>query len=218
MSLAVRRYSEALLDIAFEEKCEDEVYEQFKVFYGEMKAEKDFERLMTEKILSSEELKATVSKILEGGNTYLISFLMTLIDRNRMDEVMEMFLDFERGYKEKKNILEAEAVTAIEMTEDQIEQVKKELGEKYGKTIVLKTSVDPSIIGGMVLYVGNEMLDAQAEAFAIFTQIQDAYAEFDREKLEELMPQMDTRLNYLSKDALNSYYMILEYVEMPSNG
>ena len=164
MSLAVRRYSEALLDIVFEENCEDEVYEQFKTLYAEMKTDKDFERLMTEKILSSEELKATVSKILDGGNTYLISFLMTLIDRNRMDEVMEMFLDFERGYKEKKNILEAEAVTAIEMTEDQIEQVKKELGEKYGKTIVLKTSVDPSIIGGMILYVGNEMLDASVKA------------------------------------------------------
>ena len=164
MSLAVRRYSEALLDIAFEEKCEDEVYEQFRIFYDQMKADKQFERLMTEKILSSEELKATVAKVLEGANTYLISFLMTLIDRNRMEEVMDMFLDFERGYKEKKNILEAEAVTAIEMTEEQIELVKKELGEKYGKTIVLRTSVDPSIIGGMVLYVGNEMLDASIKA------------------------------------------------------
>lgn len=164
MSLAVRRYSEALLDIAFEEKCEDEVYEQFKVLYDEMKTDKSFKRLMTEKILSSEELKASVTKILDGGNTYLISFLMTLIDRNRMDEVMDMFLDFECGYKEKKNILEAEAVTAIEMTDEQVELVKSELGKKYGKTIVLKTSVDPSIIGGMVLYVGNEMLDASVKA------------------------------------------------------
>lgn len=164
MSLAVRRYSGALLDIAFEEKCEEEVYEQFRAFYGQMKAEKDFERLMTEKILSSEEQKAAVAKVLEGGNTYLISFLMTLIDRNRMDEVMDMFLDFERGYKEKKNILEAEAVTAVEMTDEQIEKIKKELGEKYGKTIVLRTSVDPSIIGGMVLYVGNDMLDASVKA------------------------------------------------------
>ncbi len=164
MSLAVRRYAEALLDIAFEEKCEDEIYEEYRLFYEQMKADKQFERLMTEKILSSEELKATVSKVLDGGNTYLISFIMTLIERNRMDEIMDMFLDFERGYKEKKNILEAEAVTAIEMTEEQIEQVKKELGEKYGKTIVLKTSVDPSIIGGMVLYIGNEMLDASVRA------------------------------------------------------
>lgn len=164
MSLAVRRYAQALLDIAFEEKCEEEVYEQFKLFYGQMKEDKQFERLMTEKILSSEELKATVSKILEGGNRYLVSFIMTLIDRNRMDEIMEMFLDFERGYKENKNILEAEAVTAIEMTEEQTEQVIKELSEKYGKTVVLKTSVDPSIIGGMVLYIGNEMIDASVKA------------------------------------------------------
>ena len=164
MSLAVRRYAQALLDIAFEEKCEEEVYEQFKLFYGQMKEDKQFERLMTEKILSSEELKATVSKILEGGNRYLVSFIMTLIDRNRMDEIMEMFLDFERGYKENKNILEAEAVTAIEMTEEQTEQVVKELSEKYGKTVVLKTSVDPSIIGGMVLYIGNEMIDASVKA------------------------------------------------------
>lgn len=164
MSLAVRRYAEAFLDIVFEEKCEDEAYEQFKTLYDQMKVDKSFRRLMTEKVLSSEELKASVSKILEGGNTYLISFLMTLIDRNRMDEVVDMFLDFERGYKEKKNILEAEAVTAVEMTEEQLELVKSELGKKYGKTVVLKTSVDPSIIGGMVLYVGNEMLDASVKA------------------------------------------------------
>ncbi len=164
MSLAVRRYSEVLLDIAFEEHCEDEVYNEYKLFYEQLKADKDFDRLVTEKILSSDELKAMIAKVLDGGNTYLISFLLTLIDRNRMDEVGEMFLDFERGYKEKKNILEAEAVTAVEMTSEQVEEVKKQLGEKYGKTVVLKTSVDPSIIGGMVLYVDNKMLDASVKA------------------------------------------------------
>ncbi len=164
MSLAVRRYSEALLDIAFEEGCEEEVYNEYKLFYEQLKADKDFNRLVTEKILSEDELKAMIAKILDGGNTYLISFIMTLIERNRMDEVLEMFLDFERGYKEKKNILEAEAVTAVEMTETQKEEVVKQLSEKYGKTVILKTSVDPSIIGGMVLYVGNKMLDASVKA------------------------------------------------------
>lgn len=75
-----------------------------------------------------------------------------------------MFLEFERGYKERNNILEAEAVTAVEMTAEQVQKVAAELSEKYGKTVVLKTSVDPSILGGMVLYVGNEMLDASVRA------------------------------------------------------
>ncbi len=50
------------------------------------------------------------------------------------------------------------------MTPEQVEKVTAQLAEKYGKTIVLKTSVDPSILGGMVLYVGNEMLDASVRA------------------------------------------------------
>ena len=44
------------------------------------------------------------------------------------------------------------------------EKAISELSAKYGKTVVLKTSVDPSIIGRMVLYIGNEMLDASVRA------------------------------------------------------
>lgn len=164
MSLAVKRYAVALLDVCFEEGCQEEVYSQFKILYDQMKADREFERLVTENILSSQEKKDMLVSVLKDGNQYLISFLKTLIDRGRMDELEEMFLEFEHGCKERNNILEAEAVTAIEMTEEQIEQVKKELGEKYGKTVVLKTKVDPSIIGGMVLYIGNEMLDASVRA------------------------------------------------------
>lgn len=60
--------------------------------------------------------------------------------------------------------------------------------------------------------------DPQVEAYDIFNEIQKAYVNFDREKLEELIPEMDKRLSYLSSEALNIYYKILEYVEMPSNG
>ena len=65
---------------------------------------------------------------------------------------------------------------------------------------------------------GTEAADAQVEAYTIFNQIKDAYANFDRAKLEELIPQMDKRLTYLSSSDLNEYYLILEYVEQPSNG
>ena len=60
--------------------------------------------------------------------------------------------------------------------------------------------------------------DEQTEAYDIFHQIQAAYDDFDRETLEQLIPEMDKRLEYLSNDALYEYYQILEYVEQPSNG
>lgn len=64
----------------------------------------------------------------------------------------------------------------------------------------------------------GEQVDAQTEAYNIFNQIKKAYEDFDRAKLEELIPQMDQRVNYLSSEDLNEYYLILEYVEQPSNG
>ena len=164
MSLAVKRYADALLDVCFEEKCQDEVYAQFKLLYEQMKADKEFKRLVEESVLSSEEKKDLFEKVLPGGNAYLMNFLKTLADRNRENELADMFLEFERGYKERNNILEAEAVTAVKMTSEQVQRITAELSEKYGKTVVLKTSVDPSILGGMVLYVGNEMLDASVKA------------------------------------------------------
>lgn len=164
MSLAVRRYSDALLEVCVEENCLEEAYSQYRLLVEQLKADREFERLLLENILSSEEKKELIEKVLPDGNPYLISFLKTLADRGRMEEMEEMFLSFEEGYKEKNNILEAEAVTAVEMTKEQIEDVKKTLSEKYGKTIVLKTSVDPSIIGGMVLTIGNKMFDASVKA------------------------------------------------------
>ena len=64
----------------------------------------------------------------------------------------------------------------------------------------------------------NELVNAQLEAYDIFNRIKEAYADFDRATLEELIPEMDKRLSYLSSEAMNEYYLILEYVEMPSNG
>ena len=89
----------------------------------------------------------------------------------------------------------------VELQKDQIKKLQAELLDLQaasGETPVLPTDPDADA----------ELVNAQVEA----------YADFDREKLEQLTPEMDKRLTYLSSDALYEYYMILEYVEMPSNG
>ena len=106
----------------------------------------------------------------------------------------------------------AELRAQLELQKKQVKDLQEDLINLMGSEEYLATAPsvpDEGDIAGV---------DAQAEAFAIYTQIQEAYADFDREKLEELIPEMDKRLNYLSYDALQNYYVILEYVEMPSNG
>ena len=105
----------------------------------------------------------------------------------------------------------AELRAQLELQKDQIKKLQAELLDLTNGTAELPTvSTEPG--------AQDDLVSAQLEAYEIFNQIKDAYTEFDRAKLEELIPQMDKRLTYLSNDALNEYYLILEYVEMPSNG
>lgn len=105
----------------------------------------------------------------------------------------------------------AELRAQLEQQKEQIKNLQNDLMTLMGSEEYLSTvSTDPN--------ESNEVLDAQVKAMETLAQIQEAYADFDRERLEELIPEMDAQLGYLSPEALNNYYLILEYVEQPSNG
>ena len=103
----------------------------------------------------------------------------------------------------------AELRAQVELQKDQIKKLQAELLDLSAGSEEMPTLPEDA---------DSEMASEQLKAYEIFNQIKDAYADFDRAKLEELIPELDTRLTYLSTDALNEYYLILEYVEMPSNG
>ena len=114
-------------------------------------------------------------------------------------------------------LLEELAQLRLENTElqAQLDQQKQQVANLQADLMALKGG-DSSISAPSGM--DGEQADAFAEAYDIFNQIKKAYADFDRARLEELIPQMDQRLSYLSSDDLNDYYLILEYVEQPSNG
>ena len=120
--------------------------------------------------------------------------------------VQEMELQME-GLK----LENAELRAQLELQKQQILSLQAQVLDLSGGEAELPTmSTDPG--------EQDEQMQQQMEAYDIFNQIKAAYTDFDREKLEELIPEMDKRIVYLSSDAMNEYYLILEYVEMPSNG
>ena len=120
--------------------------------------------------------------------------------------VQEMELQLE-GLK----LENAELRAQVELQKEQIRKLQADVLDLSAGSAELPTmSTDPN--------EQDELASAQIEAYEIFNQIKAAYTDFDRAALEELIPEMDKRLSYLSNDALNEYYLILEYVEMPSNG
>ena len=108
---------------------------------------------------------------------------------------------------EKEN---AELREQVRLQKEQIKKLQAELLDLSGGEEMPTLSTEPD--------GDNEEVNAQLEAYEIFNKIKEAYTNFDREALEKLIPEMDKRLEYLSNDALNEYYTMLEYVEQPSNG
>ena len=112
---------------------------------------------------------------------------------------------------EELKLENAELRAQLELQKEQIKTLQAELLDLSDGDAELPTmSTDPN--------EQDELMAQQLEAYDIFHQIKAAYADFDREKLEELIPEMDKRISFLGTDAMNEYYLILEYVEMPSNG
>ncbi len=104
----------------------------------------------------------------------------------------------------------AELRAQLELQKEQIKNLQNDLMTLMGSEEYLaQAATNPE--------GGNEVLDAQVKALETLAKVEEAYADFDRARLEELIPEMDEQLSYLTTEALNRYYLILEYVEQPSN-
>ena len=101
----------------------------------------------------------------------------------------------------------------VQLQSQQIRDLQAQLLEQGGTTQQPSGSTSMSDPAS-----GTTEQSDQQKAYEIFDQIKAAYTDFDRARLEELIPQMDGLVNYLSSEAMNEYYLILEYMEQPSNG
>lgn len=92
-------------------------------------------------------------------NSYLYNFLMILFDKNRFIELEFIFLAFKDYYFVEKNTLEASIVSVIELSEEQLKTIQKKLEQRTNKKIIITNEIDESILGGLIIYVGDQVID-----------------------------------------------------------
>ncbi len=92
-------------------------------------------------------------------NPLLVQFLMLLIERKRLKDLAKIALHFHKMRLEELGLMEAQLVTAQPIDADIEGQLKNRLEKEYGKIFTVHTTVDPQLIGGAILYVGNTFLD-----------------------------------------------------------
>ena len=153
-------YGKALYELSVELSQTNEYLLQVRQLKEIFKAETDLITVLASPVIPKEERLSVIDRIFKDKfSTHIVTILKLLTERGRAKIIVECLDEFERLWYENSGIVVAEAVSAIALTDEQINRLHKNLEERTGRSVELRTSVDPSLIGGVKVTVNGELID-----------------------------------------------------------
>lgn len=164
------RYALAIYEIAKDLNKIEDIYKELKVVMETYELNLDFKNFINHPLVKKEDKKEFVSKLFSkefSGET--INLLHYLIDKTRLAQIKVIVTEYLKLYYEKNQIIEAEATFAVEPTNEQVQKLVSKLQTKMKKEVRISTKVDKAILGGVVIRIGDQIIDAsikkEIEAF-----------------------------------------------------
>ena len=160
--LVSKTYGQALFELALEENALEQILEE-EAFVKEVFAEnEDLVTLLNHPKISKDEKSQVVENMFKGKiSDTMVGFLVTVVTKERYDELNNIFQYLEEKVKEYKNIGVVSVTTAVKLTEEQKVQLTNRLLEVTSfKQLEFNYEVNPDIIGGMILRIGDRVVDS----------------------------------------------------------
>ena len=155
-----RVYSEALFEAAQDKGNLDEIHEQLGQVAEALADDRDLQVFFFSPYFSSSEKRDGISRAISGAEPELVNFLELLAEKHRMPALFRIRRRFDELWAKENKRLGVTVTSAVPLDDSIIEQIGAEIEKQTGQTIELSSEVDPSIIGGLKLQVGNMVLDA----------------------------------------------------------
>ena len=153
-------YARSLFEVAKEQDDLDTVREQLGQVADALSENRDLQVFFFSPYFSSDEKKDGLSKLLEDADDIVVNFLALLIEKHRTPALFRIRQRFEALWQEENKVLPVQITSAIELSDDVVSSIGDRIGERTGRRVELRSDVDPDILGGLVLRVGNNVLDA----------------------------------------------------------
>lgn len=159
MSVAAT-YAEALYEAAHAQSAVDQVRSELNEFAEAMAPGSELREALTSPEIDEASKRAAVSQIMEGAHPVSLGFVQVLIDRGRIAELDDVVTAYGRRVDAAEGRVVVTAVTAIPLTPELREKIRDKVKAQTGREAEIEETVDPSIIGGLVLRVGDVVVDA----------------------------------------------------------
>ena len=156
------RYASALFDLARDERQIDSVSTSLQSVRTALESNGDLKALTTSPLIGRSEAGKIMGAIAPalGLDPVTANFLGVLARNGRLRQLPEVIRIFGRLVAEHRGETTAEVVSARPLDDDQVAALKAQLGSRVGRDIAIDARVDPSILGGLVVRLGSQMIDA----------------------------------------------------------
>ncbi|WP_288458674.1 F0F1 ATP synthase subunit delta [uncultured Sphingomonas sp.] len=156
------RYASALFDLAVEGKAVDRVEESLSAVRQALAESADFRMLTASPVVArGEAVKAVLATADQLGlDTTTKSFLGVLAENRRLSQLPQVIAAYRTLAARHRGETTAEVTSAHPLSDDQVEELKQQLRRRVGREVSVDLTVDPAILGGLVVRIGSQMIDS----------------------------------------------------------
>lgn len=155
-----RRYAQAFFAIAREKNLIDQLEQELQQVVEAIGSNSELKILMNHQLVAPQDKKDLVEKVFSGSvSDITINFLDFVIDKYRITYLQEIYEAFVGYANEARNIADAQVRSAAALSDAEIKAIEENLVKATGKNIRLSNEVDPNLIGGVVVRIGDKVID-----------------------------------------------------------
>jgi len=160
MAVAYRIYARALFDAAKDRDRLASVREDLGDFVAAVEEVPELRSLLRDPVLDPKEKAAALDSILGGVDELVRNFLLLVAEKNRTAQIEEIAKEFDRLVAAEERRLEVELTTAFELSDKEAKSIVAQIEKASGRQVDATRSVDPDLIGGLILQAGSMRVDA----------------------------------------------------------
>jgi F-type H+-transporting ATPase subunit delta len=152
-------YARSLFEVAKEHDVLDRVHEELGEFAEALSDDRTLQVFLFSPYFSSQEKREGVRKVVSDADERIVNFLELLAERHRMPALFRIRREFDALWAEENQLLPVTVTSAVELDEGLVEEIGERIEEQTGRKVELSSNVDPDVLGGLMVRVGNMVLD-----------------------------------------------------------
>jgi ATP synthase F1 delta subunit len=153
-------YARSLFEVAKEHDELDEIHDELGQFADALNESRELQVFFFSPYFSSQEKKDGIEKVVQGANERFLNFLKLIAERHRVPAIFRIRRAFDDLWRRENKLLEVRITSAVNLDEGLVKSIGERIEQQTGKRVDLDANVDPDVIGGLVLRVGNKVMDA----------------------------------------------------------